>query len=244
MNAAGLAEIDRGITHCRACPRLVEWREMVGRQPRAAYRAERYWSAGVPGFGSPDPDLLLVGLAPAAHGANRTGRLFTGDRSGDFLFAGLHRAGLAAQPTSTHRGDGQHLDRARLTAVVHCAPPANAPTAAERRTCASWLERELTVLLTDRLRPLIIVALGGIAWQGTVRGLRRVGCTVPRPSPTFGHGRRFLATAGSTRVDVLGCFHPSQQNTFTGRLTPPMLTAILDEAQHLATSDHGPTVRQ
>jgi uracil-DNA glycosylase family 4 len=200
----------------------VEWREQVAITKRAAYADEDYWGRPVPGFGSATPRIWIVGLAPAAHGANRTGRMFTGDRSGDWLFASLHRVGLAALPTSTSRDDGQELPSVRITAAVHCAPPDNKPTPAERRACASWLDRELTVIAPD-LR--VIVALGGIAWVALRACLLRAGWSVP--SGKFGHAARIEVTTGMGRVvTVMGSYHPSQQNTFTGRLTEPMLDSV------------------
>jgi uracil-DNA glycosylase len=213
-----LSDVDRAVAACRLCDRLVAWRETVASERRAAYRDENYWGRAVPGFGDPDPWLLIVGLAPAAHGANRTGRIFTGDRSGDFLFAGLHAAGLASQPHSTSRSDGLSLHGCRITAVVHCAPPANRPTPSERDACLPFLTREMAA--SPNLTT--ILALGGFAWDGVLRAL-----SAPRPWPKFGHGTE--ATIDGRRL--LGCYHPSQQNTFTGRLTPKMLTDVLTRAQ-------------
>ena len=228
--SASLPELDAAIADCRACPRLVAWREQVARERRAAYAGEDYWGRPVPGFGDPDAKILVVGLAPAAHGANRTGRMFTGDRSGDWLFAALHRAGLAAQPTSTSRDDGQRLRGVRVTSAVHCAPPGNAPTPAERDTCAPWLAREIQLC-----RPRVIVALGGFAWTAVLRALPSAGIDVPTPRPKFGHGAEAgLADGKGDALWLLGCFHPSQQNTFTGRLTEPMLDTVLARARALA----------
>ena len=222
------------VAECRACSRLVQWRERVARERRAAYADEDYWGRPVPGFGDPDADVLIVGLAPAAHGANRTGRMFTGDRSGDWLFAALHRAGFAAQPESISREDGQRLAGARVTSAVHCAPPGNAPTPAERDTCAPWLVREIQLC-----RPRVIVALGGFAWTAVLRDLPAAGITVPAPRPKFGHGAEAqLAGAGDDGLWLLGCYHPSQQNTFTGRLTPDMLDDVLGRARDLAGARH------
>lgn len=220
-----IPELDAAIADCRACPRLVAWREQVARERRAAYAEEDYWGRPVPGFGDPNAGILIVGLAPAAHGANRTGRMFTGDRSGDWLFAALHRAGFAAQPTSTSRVDGQRLEGLRVTSAVHCAPPGNAPTPAERDTCAPWLAREI-----ELCRPRVIVALGGFAWTAVLRDLPSVGIEVPTPRPKFGHG----AEAALEGLWLLGCYHPSQQNTFTGRLTPDMLDSVLARTRALA----------
>ena len=215
---------------CRACPRLVAWREEVAETKRAAYVHEEYWGRPVPGFGSSEPSIWIVGLAPAAHGANRTGRMFTGDRSGDWLYAALHRVGLAALPTSTALGDGQRLDAVRITAAVHCAPPGNAPTTEERRECARWLGEELRII-TPGLRA--VVPLGGIAWTASLGVLRAEGWQVPRVS--FGHGATLTATAPTgRRVEVIGSYHPSQQNTFTGRLTEPMLDDVLGRARAAA----------
>jgi uracil-DNA glycosylase family 4 len=217
--AAGddLPALSDRVTRCRACPRLVAWREQVGRGRRAAYADWDYWSRPVPGFGDPAARLVIVGLAPAAHGANRTGRMFTGDRSGDFLYASLHRTGFASQPLSRERGDGLTLDGCWVTAAVRCAPPANRPTPTERDTCAPWLRAELS-LLPARL----LVALGGFAWDALLRHLGPV-----RPKPRFGHGAR--AEVGG--YALLGSYHPSQQNTFTGRLTADMLDDVFATAR-------------
>jgi uracil-DNA glycosylase family 4 len=208
---------------CRACPRLVAWREQVAAERRKAYATEPYWGRPIAGWGAERPEILVVGLAPAAHGGNRTGRIFTGDRSGDWLFAALHRAGLAALPTSTHAGDGQRLIGTRMVAAVRCAPPANAPTPTERDTCAPWLDAELAFVL-PHLRSA--VALGAFAWQALLVALQRVGLPVPSPRPRFGHA----AAVDVGGLLVVGSFHPSQQNTFTGRLTEPMLDQVLDLA--------------
>lgn len=211
---------------CRLCPRLVEWREGQAANPPPRYRGEDYWARPLAGFGDPAARVAIVGLAPAAHGANRTGRMFTGDRSGDWLFAALHRAGFANQATSAYRGDGLKLRDAYVTAVVRCAPPANRPTPEERDTCLPYLERELTLLENCRT----IVALGGFAWDGSLRALRHLGEGISRPKPKFGHGAQ--ASLGLWRL--IGCYHPSQQNTFTGRLTEPMLDAVFSRARELA----------
>lgn len=207
------------------------WRTQVARERRASYALEEYWGRPVPGFGSADPAIWIVGLAPAAHGANRTGRMFTGDRSGDWLFASLHRVGLAALGTSTDRADGQRLRRARLTAAVHCAPPGNKPTRDEFATCADWLVDELR-LVTPSLQ--VVVALGGLAWRATLGAMRSAGWPVPRPAPAFGHGVRVPLAGPGGPVVLLGSYHPSQQNTFTGRLTEPMLDAVLQAAGRVA----------
>ncbi len=204
------------IVECRRCPRLVQWREQVAREKRAAFRDWEYWGRPVPGFGDPAARVLLLGLAPAAHGANRTGRMFTGDRSGDFLYAALHATGFANQPTSVARGDGLALTDCYITAGVRCAPPANKPLPSERDNCREWLDRELAPLVRAR----VIVCLGKFAWD----------LVAPRPLPKFGHG----AEVQSGRYTLLGCFHPSQQNTFTGKLTAPMIEAVLRRAREIA----------
>jgi uracil-DNA glycosylase family 4 len=225
----GLATLEREVTGCRACPRLVDWREQVAAEKRAAFRDEDYWGRPVPAFGDPLARVLAVGLAPAAHGANRTGRMFTGDRSGDFLYASLHRTGFASQPTSVRAGDGLELRDCWLTSGVRCAPPANKPLPSERDACRPWLERELELL--HRVR--VVVALGGFAWDVALRSLPVLGGTPPRPRPRFGHGVEVPTGA----VTLLGCFHPSQQNTFTGRLTPPMMDAVFARARVLADAE-------
>jgi uracil-DNA glycosylase family 4 len=204
---------------------LVEWREASAADPPRRFRGEDYWARPLSGFGDPAAQLAIVGLAPAAHGANRTGRIFTGDRSGDWLYAALHRAGYANQATSERSDDGLRLSDAYVTAVVRCAPPANRPTPAERDNCLPYLERELALL--DRCQT--IVALGGFAWDGTLRAIRALGGEIPRPRPRFGHG----AEAAVGRWTLLGCYHPSQQNTFTGRLTEPMLDAVFSRTKEL-----------
>jgi uracil-DNA glycosylase family 4 len=224
-----IADLDAQIVDCRACPRLVEWRERVAREKRAAYRDETYWGRPVPGFGPADARLLIVGLAPAAHGGNRTGRMFTGDRSGDFLYAALHAVGLANQPTSVHAGDGLELRGVRVTAPVHCAPPDNKPTPVERDNCSSWLFSELSVL-----RPRAVVVLGGFGWQSFLSVLPNLGYRVPRPRPRFGHGAHAEIPGHFGQVDVFGSYHVSQQNTFTGRLTPAMLEDVLARAAQAA----------
>jgi uracil-DNA glycosylase family 4 len=222
-------ELDAEISVCRACPRLVDWREEVAVLKRKSYADQPYWGRPVPGYGSVRPRVLIVGLAPAAHGGNRTGRVFTGDRSGDFLFASLHRAGLANQADCVDAADGLVLDGTRVAAAVRCAPPGNAPTPAERATCAPWLAAEWR-LAGSEVRA--IVALGGFAWRAVLQLIRSVGGTVATPSPQFGHGA--TATLGTAYGDVtlIGCYHPSQQNTFTGRLTPQMLDDVFAQAIH------------
>jgi uracil-DNA glycosylase family 4 len=221
-----LDRLEREIVSCRACPRLVAWREAAASDPPRRFRGCRYWARPVPGFGDPAAAIALVGLAPAANGANRTGRMFTGDRSGDWLYAALFRAGLANQATSVDRDDGLRLDGAWVTAAVRCAPPANKPTPAERDECRPFLERELELL--PRLR--VVVALGGFGWDAALRVL--AGGEPPRPKPRFGHGAE-AEVGGRT---LLGSYHPSQQNTFTGRLTEAMLDEVLGRALTLAGS--------
>lgn len=225
-----LAALDRAVVECRACPRLVAWRELAAREKRAAYSTETYWGRPVPGFGPADARLGIVGLAPAAHGGNRTGRMFTGDRSGDVLFAALHAVGLASQPDSTGRGDGMVLHGTRMLSPVRCAPPENKPTPAERDTCRPWLVRELT-LLAPTLRAVVV--LGAFGWQALLPAVAAAGWEVPRPRPVFGHGAHAVL-AGPTPLHVLGCYHVSPHNTFTGRLTPTMIVDVLDTARRLA----------
>lgn len=226
--SSGSTSLDRlaaEVHACRRCPRLVEWREASAAAPPRRFQGEDYWARPVAGFGDPDARLAVVGLAPAAHGANRTGRMFTGDRSGDWLYAAMHRAGYANQPESVGGEDGLRLRDAYVTAVVRCAPPANRPTPTERDNCLPYLVAELEQL--GRCRT--IVALGGFAWDGALRALRELGCDIPRPRPRFGHGAE--VTLGAWKL--LGCYHPSQQNTFTGRLTEQMLDGIFARARQL-----------
>jgi uracil-DNA glycosylase len=245
---------------CRACPRLVEWREHVAVEKRRSFQSQPYWGRPVPGWGAAHPRVLIVGLAPAAHGGNRTGRIFTGDRSGDVLFASLWRCGLAAQPASIAAGDGQRLAAVRMAAAVRCAPPDNKPSVTERDACAPWLAAEIARVSPD-LR--VIVCLGHFAWQALWQQLRAAGAAVPRPRPPFGHGAEALLLAplpgagepgadmagadevgadgvgagprtARKRLLVLGCYHPSQQNTFTGRVTDAMLDAVFLRAREHA----------
>ena len=227
--AAALARIEREVVDCRACPRLVAWRELVAREKRAAFAGETYWGRPIPGFGDPAARVLILGLAPAAHGANRTGRVFTGDRSGDFLFAALHRTGFANQPTSRHLADGLVLRDAWITAAVRCAPPQNKPTPLERDTCLPFAVRELDALTAVR----VIVCLGAFAWDAALRLLGARNIEIPRPRPRFGH---LAETQLPCAPRLLGCFHPSQQNTFTGKLTPAMLDEALLRARDAAGS--------
>jgi uracil-DNA glycosylase len=226
VSADALAALEAEVVKCRRCPRLVAWREQVARERRAAYAAEEYWGRPIPGFGDPAARVLVYGLAPAAHGGNRTGRVFTGDRSGDWLFGSMYRTGFANQPTSTGRDDGLELRGAWIAAAVRCAPPANRPTPAERDACLPWSVAELALLAELRL----IVCLGGFAWDAALRLRAAAGIPAPRPKPRFGHD--VLLDDGS-RLPLLGCFHPSQQNTFTGRLTEPMLDAVFARARAL-----------
>ena len=241
-HAPELEALAREIEACRRCPRLVAWREQVARERRAAFAHERYAAHPVAGFGDPAARVLILGLAPAAHGGNRTGRIFTGDRSGDFLFAALHRAGFANQPTSTHRDDGLRLRDAWVTAAVRCAPPANRPDSAERDACQPWSVAEFALLPSIR----VAVCLGAFAWDAALR-LRAgaAGESLPRPRPRFGHGAEHAGVPAETgmlaagacppaSVALLGCFHPSQQNTFTGKLTAPMIDDVLRRARELA----------
>jgi uracil-DNA glycosylase family 4 len=220
---SGLTALKHEIISCRACPRLVAWREQVARDKRAAFRGESYWGRPLPGFGDPAARVVVLGLAPAAHGGNRTGRIFTGDRSGEWLFAALHRAGFANQPQSIYRDDGLALSDCWVTAAVRCAPPGNRPLPSERDTCLPFLARELELL--EGLRA--IVCLGGFAWDAALRTLR-----ASRPWPRFAHGAEHRAA----NIALLGCYHPSQQNTFTGRLTEPMLDAVFVRARELAAT--------
>jgi uracil-DNA glycosylase family 4 len=222
----GLAALTAEIVECRRCPRLVRWREQVAREKVARYRDEPYWGRPVPGFGDPDARILLVGLAPAAHGGNRTGRVFTGDASGDFLWAALHRAGLADRPASRRADDGLTLSGVYVAAAVRCAPPANKPTTKERDRCAPFLARELALLARVR----VMVALGAFGWDAAIRAAGNA--AAPRPRPRFGHG----AEAAVGQYRLIGAYHPSQQNTFTGRLTPTMFDAVLARAVATATA--------
>ena len=222
MSTDQLAAIEGDVVACRACPRLVSWREQVARDKVARFRDQEYWGRPLAGFGDAAATLMIVGLAPAAHGGNRTGRIFTGDRSGDFLYASLHRVGLANQPTSTHRDDGLRLNGVYVSAVNRCAPPSNKPTPQEREACLPFLEREIEAL--EDL--LVIVALGSYAWGGVLRALAADGHPISSPQPRFGHG----AEAVVGPFTIVGCFHPSQRNTFTGTLTEPMMDAIFERA--------------
>jgi uracil-DNA glycosylase len=226
MTASLLRALNKEVVVCRACPRLVAWREQVAHDKRAAFATDDYWGRPLIGFGDTGARVLIVGLAPAAHGGNRTGRIFTGDRSGDWLFASLYRTGFANQPTSVHKDDGLVLTRAYITAAVRCAPPANRPVPDERDRCRPYLVREIEILKDVR----VVVALGGFAWDASLRALADGGRLRPSPKPRFGH-RTEVEIDGMT---LLGCFHPSQQNTFTGKLTEPMLDSVFERARELA----------
>jgi uracil-DNA glycosylase len=226
LNDAGLRELDREVIACRRCPRLVAWREEVARVKRASFAGEEYWGKPLPGFGDPEAKVFVLGLAPAAHGGNRTGRIFTGDRSGDWLFASMWRTGFANQPTSVSRDDGLELTGAYVAAAVRCAPPANRPLPSERDNCLPYLVRELSLLESVR----VIVTLGSFAWDAALRVLVALGEPRLTPRPKFGHG----ATAEVGRFMLLGSYHPSQQNTFTGKLTEPMLDDVFARAKQLA----------
>jgi uracil-DNA glycosylase family 4 len=225
LNGEKLAVLEEEIVSCRRCPRLVDWREEVAREKRASFQDEVYWGRPVPGFGDPGADVVVFGLAPAAHGANRTGRYFTGDRSGDFLFTALHRAGFASSPASRRKDDGMRLSGLWISAAVRCAPPQNRPTPAERDACLPYAARELELLDAK-----VIVCLGAFAWDAA---LRLFGV---RPKPKFSHGAEYEVDEAGSLV-LLGCYHPSQQNTFTGVLTPEMLDAVLSRARELSGTD-------
>jgi uracil-DNA glycosylase family 4 len=225
-SADDLDELQARVSVCRACPRLVSWRESVARSGRRASFADQpYWGRPGPSFGDPQAGVLMVGLAPAANGTNRTGRMFTGDSSGDFLYAALHRTGWASQPTSVAAGDGQTLSGIRIVAAVRCAPPQNSPTAAERATCSAWLQRELE-LASPHLRA--VLSLGAVGWDATLAAARSISWQVPRPKPRFCHaGQTVLTTADGRPIRLVGCYHVSPHNTFTGRLTATMLDEVL-----------------
>jgi uracil-DNA glycosylase family 4 len=231
---AALAELEEEVVACARCPRLVAWREEAARVKVARYRDERYWGRPVPGFGDPDATILVVGLAPAAHGGNRTGRVFTGDASGDFLWAALHRAGLADRPSSRRADDGLTLSGVRIAAAVRCAPPANKPTPQERDRCGPYLVREVAAVDTAR----VVVALGAFGWDAALRAFRALGAAVPRPRPAFGHlaEARIGGGADGRSWHLVGSYHPSQQNTFTGRLTPAMFDAVIERAKAIASA--------
>ncbi len=230
-HAATLDELEAEVVECARCPRLVAWREEVARTKRAAFAGEQYWGRPLPGFGDSRARVYVLGLAPAAHGGNRTGRIFTGDRSGDWLFAALYRAGFANQPTSIARDDGLELEDCFIAAAVRCAPPANRPTPAERDACLPYAVRELELLSTVR----VVVCLGAFAWDAALRIRAALGEPAPSPRPHFAHG----AELPGERFTLLGCFHVSQQNTFTGKLTEPMLDDVFARARELAGAQSG-----
>ncbi len=237
QHADGLGTLSSEVSVCRACPRLVAWRESVAVAKRRAYAGEPYWGRPIAGWGDERPWLVIVGLAPAVHGGNRTGRIFTGDRSGDWLFASLHRTGFASAPASVHAGDGQRLLGARMVAAVRCAPPDNRPSVEERDTCAPWLDAELA-LVSGGLQ--VTVCLGSYGWDAAVRAFRAQGYSVPRPRPRFGHAAEaVLAKPGGEPMLLLGSYHPSQQNTFTGKLSEPMLDAVFERARRWARAAGG-----
>ncbi|GAB2659323.1 uracil-DNA glycosylase family protein [Saccharopolyspora gloriosae] len=231
--ARDLGDLDDAVPHCAACPRLVEWRERVAREKRAAFRGDTYWGRPVPGFGLPDAAIAIVGLAPAAHGANRTGRMFTGDPSGDVLYQALYDVGLASQPDAHRLGDGLSLRGTRITAPVRCAPPENKPTPAERDTCRPWLAREL-LLLRETVR--VVLVLGGFGWQAVLPVLGAAAWQVPAPRPKFGHAAQVVlpATDGGRDLHLLGCYHVSRRNVQTKLMTPAMLRTVLEQAKDLA----------
>ena len=231
MRRSALTGVRSDVVACRACPRLVSWREQVAHDKVARFADQEYWGRPVPGFGDPDARVLILGLAPAAHGGNRTGRIFTGDRSGDFLYASLDRCGFANQPISVSRDDGLRLTGAYVSAVNRCAPPGNKPTPQERDACLPFLGREVAAL--EEMR--VIVALGAFAWDGALRALAALGYPA-KPKPRFGHG----AEAPVGPYSLIGCFHPSQQNTFTGKLTPSMLDDVMDRARAVARLPSSP----
>ena len=233
MTAPELEALEREVIACRRCPRLVAWRELVAREKRASFAGETYWGRPIPGFGDPAARVMILGLAPAAHGANRTGRVFTGDRSGDFLFAALHRTGFANQPTSVRADDGLRLRDAWITAAVRCAPPANKPAPEERDACLPYSVRELELLGGVR----VVVCLGAFAWAAALRLLAARGAPAPKPMPRFCHAAQF--DPGAPHPALLASFHPSQQNTFTGKLTPEMLDDVLMRAAELAGREGG-----
>lgn len=233
-------ELESAITTCRLCPRLVAHREEVARVKRASFRAQEYWGRPVPGFGDPRARIVIVGLAPAAHGANRTGRMFTGDRSGDWLYRALHEAGFASQAESVSRDDGLELTDVFITAANRCAPPANKPTTEERDNCRPFMDRELELIDAEGPGIRVLLALGAFGWEQALRSLRARGCAVPRPKPRFGHAAEAIIGAPDEGdrfprhdLTLLGSYHPSQQNTFTGKLTRPMLAGVFDRARLL-----------
>src|SRR5689334_21301982 len=235
--SAQLRVLNEEIIACRKCSRLVKYREKVAREKRRAYREWDYWGKPIPGFGDAQAQLLILGLAPAAHGGNRTGRMFTGDRSGDFLYAALHRAGFANQPTSVHKDDGLRLTGAYISAPCRCAPPDNKPLPDELARCSAWLDREVSLL--PRVR--VVLALGSIGWGAALLHFQRRGLSIPRPRPQFGHGAEAPIPGGPV---LLGCYHVSQQNTNTGKLTPAMIDSVLRRARELLRSEPEHSLRR
>ena len=231
--ARNLLQLDRALVKCTKCPRLVEWREEVAVTKRKAYLDEKYWGKPVPGFGPTDASIVIVGLAPGAHGANRTGRIFTGDSSGDWLYKALHKNGLAKIPTSKTIDDGQELLDVRITCAVHCAPPDNKPSTEEKSACTSWFDEEISLLLPTAK---VFLVLGALAWNATYASLKSAGSGLPKVKPKFGHGASFtfIGERGETQT-LIGSYHPSQQNTFTGKLTEKMLSAVIAQAKRAAS---------
>jgi len=240
--AAGCADLTAlasAVVICRACPRLVAWREYIAEHPAPGFASDDYWSKPLPGFGDPHAPIIVIGLAPGAHGSNRTGRMFTGDKSGDYLFGSLYRVGLASAPVAISADDGLRLTSVRLTAPVRCVPPENRPTAEERRRCGPFLEREF-----ELVQPLVVVALGGFGWNAVCLTLAEQGWAIPKPRPKFSHGAEVTIarssnsvpghSSGTQSITLLGCYHPSPHNTYTGRLTTEMLDAIFTRAKKLA----------
>ena len=227
MVAKSIDELDKEIIKCKKCPRLVAWRQEVAQVKRKSYQDQKYWGKPVPGFGDKSPTTLILGLAPGAHGANRTGRIFTGDSSGDWLYRALHQVGVAKIPTSTSIYDGQKLKGVRISCAVRCVPPDNKPSLEEKNNCSHFLEEELTLLSTNLKS---ILALGSFAWGAAISSLKENGFVIPNPTPKFAHGKTFVATNGSRKIKVVGSYHPSQQNTFTGKLTEKMLKKVITTA--------------
>jgi uracil-DNA glycosylase family 4 len=227
MVAKSIKQLDSQISKCNKCPRLVKWRKEVAITKRKSYKNEKYWGKPVPGFGDENPTTLILGLAPGAHGANRTGRIFTGDSSGDWLYRALYEAGVAKIPTSTSVNDGQKLKGVRISCAVRCVPPENKPSTIEKENCSHFLEEEVEIL-SPNLKS--ILALGSIAWSSAIASLRTNGFEIPRPVPKFSHGAKFKAKNGKKEILVFGSYHPSQQNTFTGKLTERMLREVITAA--------------
>ena len=227
MVAKSIDELDKEIIKCKKCPRLVAWRQEVAQVKRKSYQDQKYWGKPVPGFGDKSPTTLILGLAPGAHGANRTGRIFTGDSSGDWLYRALHQVGVAKIPTSTSIDDGQKLKGVRISCAVRCVPPDNKPSLEEKNNCSHFLDEELT-FLSPKLKS--ILALGSFAWSSAINSLKENGFEIPKPTPKFIHGKSFVATKGSKKIKIIGSYHPSQQNTYTGKLTEKMLKNVISTA--------------